>query len=119
MKIYFHKPKTPLIPPKIKYTLETPITKIVKGHGTDLFKKAGGVFSKPPDKALCFSIIQDKLENEKKERSLNVICSNDKECEKIFGAIELGIYFAKTKCGKAKRGEFNEQNSYLASMTEK
>ena len=66
-------------------------------------------------KAVC----APKRENEKKERSLNVICSNDKECEKIFGAIELGIYFAKTKCGKAKRGEFNEQNSYLASMTEK
>ena len=116
LKIYFHKPKTPLIPPKAKYTVETPISNIVKGHGTDLFKKLGGVFSKPPDKALCFSIIQQKLEGEKKEKSLNIICGSEKDCEKIFGAFEVGIYFAKIKCGKAERGSLNENNSYLASI---
>ena len=116
LKIYFHKPKVPLIPPKAKYTLETPISNIVKGHGTDMFKKSGGVFSKPPDKALCFSIIQQKLEGEKKEKSLNIICANEKECEKIFGAFEIGIYFSKIKVGKAERGTLNEKNSYLASI---
>ena len=117
MKIYFHKPKVPLIPPKAKYTLETALSNIVKGHGTDLFKKAGGILKKPPDKALCFSVIQDKLEEEKKEKSLNVVCANEKECEKIFAAFEIGIYFAKIKCGKAERGSLNENNSYLASMS--
>ena len=116
LKIYFHKPKVPLIPPKIKYTLETPLSKVVKGHGTDLFKKVGGVFSKPPDKNLCFSIVMDIQEGEKKEKSLNIICNNEKECDKIFGAFEVGIYFAKIKCGKAERGTLNENNSYLASM---
>ena len=119
MKIYFHKPKTPLVPAKAKYTLETPLSKIVKGHGTDLFKKAGGVFSKPPDKALCFSIIMDKQEGEKKEKSLNVICNNDKECEKIFEAFEIGFYHVKIKCGKAEKGTLNEKNMYLTSSTNK
>ena len=117
LKIYFHKPKVPLIPPKAKYTLETPLSKIVKGHGTDLFKKAGRVFSKAPDKNNCFSIIMDQPEEEKKEKSLNIICNNEKECDKIFSAFELGIYFAKIKCGKAERGTLNENNSYLASMS--
>ena len=116
MKIYFHKPKTPLVPPKAKYSIETPLCNIVKGHGTDLFKKSGGVFGKPPNKALCFSIVMEKMEGEKKEKSLNVICSNEKECDKIFAAFEIGIYYAKIKCGKAERGTLNEQNSYLASI---
>jgi hypothetical protein len=47
---------------------------------------------------------------------LNVICSNEKECDKIFAAFEIGIYYAKIKCGKAERGTLNEQNSYLASI---
>ena len=116
MKIYFHKPKTPLAPPKAKYSVETPLCKIVKGHNTDLFKKSGGVFGKAPNKALCFSIIMDKMEGEKKEKSLNVICSNEKELEKIFAAFEIGIYFAKIKCGKAERGTLNEKNSYLQTI---
>ena len=116
MKIYFHKPKTPLTPPKARYSVETPLCKIVKGHNTDLFKKSGGVFGKAPNKALCFSIIMDKMEGEKKEKSLNVICSNEKELEKIFAAFEIGIYFAKIKCGKAERGTLNEKNSYLQTI---
>jgi hypothetical protein len=116
MKISFHKPKTPLAPPKSKYTLETPLCKIVKGRSTDLFKKAGGIFGKSQNKAFCFSIIMEKMEGEKKEKTLNVICTNEKDLDKIFGAFEIGIYFAKVKCGKAERGALNEQNSYLASI---
>ena len=116
MKISFHKPKTPLAPPKSKYTLETPLCKIVKGRSTDLFKKAGGIFGKSQNKAFCFSIIMEKMDGEKKEKTLNVICTNEKDLDKIFGAFEIGIYFAKVKCGKAERGALNEQNSYLASI---
>ena len=118
LKIYFHKPKVPLMPPKIKYTLETPLSKVVKGHGTEVFKKAGGMFTKPPDKNLCFSILMDYQEGEKKKKkSLNIICLNEKECDKLAGAFEVGIYFAKIKCGKAERGTLSENNSYLASMS--
>ena len=116
MKIYFHKPKVPLIPPKAKYTLETPLSQVVKGYGTDLFKKTGGVFSKPPDKSLCFSVIQEKLDEEMKEKSLNIICTNEKECNKIFSAFEIGIRIAKSKCGKENRENLYERNSYLESL---
>ena len=116
MKIYFHKPKVPLIPPKAKYTLETPLSQVVKGYGTDLFKKTGGVFSKPPDKSLCFSVIQEKLDEEMKEKSLNIICTNEKECNKIFSAFEIGIRIAKSKCGKVNRENLYERNSYLESL---
>ena len=43
MKIYFHKPKVPLIPQKAKYTFDTALSNIVKAHGTDLFKNAGEI----------------------------------------------------------------------------
>ena len=44
MKISAKKPKKNL-PPKPKYTLETiHIKQIVKGHGTDAFKKSAGFF---------------------------------------------------------------------------
>lgn len=110
MKIYLCKPKLVLIPPKEKYTIETPLCNIVKGHGTEAFNKLSGLFSKAPDKNLCFSIIQDK------GRNLNVICGNEKECEKIYGCFEIGIYYAKARCGKAEKGKLCERNRFLYAL---
>ena len=118
MKIYLCKPKTVLIPPKAKYTLETPLCNIVKGHGTEEFNKLSGVFSKPPDKNLCFSVIQEKKEGEKKAKSLNIICNSDKECDKIYGCFEVGIYYTKSKCGKAEKGKLCERNRFLYSLNQ-
>ena len=118
MKIYLCKPKTVLIPPKAKYTLESPLCNIVKGHGTEQFNKLSGVFSKPPDKNLCFSIIQEKTEGEKNAKSLNIICNSEKECDKIYGCFEVGIYYTKSKCGKAEKGKLCERNRFLYSLNQ-
>ena len=117
MKIYLYKPKVVLIPPKAKYTLESPLCSVVKGHGTEEFNKLSGLFSKPPDKNLCFSIIQQKMDGDKTAKSLNIICNSDKECDKIFGSFEVGIYYAKAKCGKAERGKLCERNRFLYSLS--
>ena len=117
MKIYLYKPKVVLIPPKAKYTLESPLCSVVKGHGTEEFNKLSGLFSKPPDKNLCFSIIQQKMDGDKTAKSLNIICNSDKECDKIFGCFEVGIYYAKAKCGKAERGKLCERNRFLYSLS--
>ena len=118
MKISLHKPKVVLIPPKAKYTLETPLCTVVKGHGTEEFKKLSGIFSKPPDKNLCFSVIQEKKEGEKQGKSLNIICSSEKECDKMFGCFEIGVYYAKSKCGKAEKGKLCERNRFLYSLNQ-
>ena len=114
MKIYLCKPKLALIPPKEKYTVETPLCSVVKGHGTEEFKKLGGIFSKPPDQSLCFSIIQ---QGGIKRKSLNIVCSNGDDCDKIFGCFEVGIYYAKAKCGKAEKGKLCERNRFLYSLS--
>ena len=118
MKVYLCKPKLALIPPKTNNSLETPLCSIVKGHGTEEFNKLSGIFSKPPDKNLCFSIIQMKQSGEKNAKSLNIVCSNEKECEKIYGCFEVGIYYAKSKCGKAERGKLCERNRFLYSFNQ-
>ena len=118
MKISLHKPKTVLLPPKDKYTLEAPLCTVVKGHGTELFSKSSGLFSKAPDKNLCFSIIQNKQEGEKTAKSLNIVCANEKECDKMYGCFEVGVYYAKSKCGKAEKGKLCERNRFLYSLNQ-
>ena len=117
MKVYLCKPKLALIPPKAKYTLETPLCNIIKGHGTELFNKTSGIFSKAPDKSLCFSIVQEKMEGEKAPKSLNIICDNAKEADKLYGCFEAAIYYAKAKCGKAEKGKLCERNRFLYSLS--
>ena len=117
MKVYLKKPKLFLIPPKVKYTLEVPSTVLVRGHGTDAFKKNSKLFSKPPDPKLCFSIIM-KNANGSDAKSLNVVCSNDKECEKIAECVEVALYYAKTRCGKAEAGNLFPHLKFLNSLEE-
>ena len=115
MKIYLCKPKLTVVPPKAKYTVSTPLCSLVKGHGTPEFNKTGGIFSKPPDKALCFSIIHKGGDGEK---HLNIICDSAKECEKIYGCFEVGIYYAKSQVGKAEKGKLCERNRFLYSLSQ-
>jgi hypothetical protein len=114
MKIYLCKPKLNVVPPKSKYTLSTPLCTLVKGHGTPEFSKTGGIFSKPPDKSLCFSIIHKGGT----EKHLNIICDSAKECEKIYGCFEVAIYYLKSQVGKAEKGKLCERNRFLYSLTQ-
>ena len=88
------------LPPKPKYIIETPtIKKILKGHGTDNFKKSKGLFRKIPPPELCFSIIgPTSVEGMK---SLNVLCETEKEVDKWIKYLEIVInYFKNTKAIK-------------------
>ena len=116
MKIYLCKPKVVLIPPKQKYTMETPLCTIVRGYGTDEFSKTGGLFKtfkSGPDKSCCFSIIQQQQPGEMRPKSLNVVCGSERECDKIYQSFEVGIYYAKALCGKAEKGKLCERNRFL------
>ena len=95
MKVSARKVKSAL-PPKQKYIIEThTIKKILKGHGTDAFKKSKGLFRKIPPPEICFSIIGPTTVDGPK--SLNVQCEDEKEVNKWLNYLSLVInYFKKT-----------------------
>ena len=95
MKVSAKKVKSTL-PPKPKYVIEThTIKKILKGHGTDAFKKSKGLFRKIPPPEVCFSIIGPTTVDGVK--SLNVQCENEKEVDKWLKYLSVVInYFKKT-----------------------
>jgi hypothetical protein len=95
MKVSAKKVKSTL-PPKQKYIIEThTIKKILKGHGTDAFKKSKGLFRKIPPPEICFSIIGPTTVDGPK--SLNVQCEDEKEVNKWLNYLSLVInYFKKT-----------------------
>ena len=100
MKISAKKLKSNL-PPKPKYIIDTiTVKKVLKGHGTEAFKKSKGMFRKIPPPEICFSIIgPTSLEGMK---SLNVECENEKEVDKWIKYISIVInYFKKTKAIKS------------------
>ena len=88
------------LPPKPKYIIDTPtIKKVLKGHGTDSFKKSKGLFRKIPPPELCFSIIGPTTVEGMK--SLNVLCETEKEVDKWIKYLEIVLnYFKKTKAIK-------------------
>ena len=95
MKVSAKKVKSNL-PPKPKYIIDTPtIKKILKGHGTDAFKKSKGLFRKIPPPEICFSIIGPTTVDGVK--SLNVQCENEKEVDRWIKYLQIVInYFKKT-----------------------
>ena len=96
MKVSAKKLKSNL-PPKPKYIIDTPtIKKVIGGHGTDAFKKCGGLFRrKIPPKELCFSIVGPTTSEGVK--SLNMQCESKKEVDKWIDYIKIVInYFKKT-----------------------
>ena len=85
------------LPPKPKYIIEThTIKKILKGHGSEAFKKSGGLFHKAPKPNVCFCIIgPTDVEGTK---MLNIVCENESEVDKWISYIEIVInYFRKNK----------------------
>ena len=85
------------LPPKPKYIIETHnIKAIIKGHGTDYFKKSGGLFRSVPKPELCFSIIGPKTESGL-TKSLNVVCRNENEVNRWINYMEKVILFFQKK----------------------
>ena len=96
MKVSAKKLKSNL-PPKPKYIIDTlTIKKILKGHGTDAFKKSKGLFRSIPKPENCFSIIGPTDVDGTK--SLNVECENEKDVDRWIKYLSIVInYFKKTK----------------------
>ena len=70
---------------------------IIKGHGTNAFKKCGGLFRSMPKAENCFSIIGPRLEDGT-TKALNVICNNESEVNKWIKYMEVVInYYKKNK----------------------
>ena len=95
MKVSAKKVKSTL-PPKQKYVIEThTIKKILKGHGTNAFKKSKGLFRKIPPPEKCFSIIGPTTVDG--EKSLNVQCESEKDVDKWLNYLTIVInHFKKT-----------------------
>ena len=95
MKVSLKKIKSDL-PPKPKYIIDTiTIKKILKGHGTDAFKKSTGLFRSIPNPELCFTIIGPTTVDGLK--AFNVVCETEKEVDKWIEYLQIVInYFKKT-----------------------
>jgi hypothetical protein len=116
MKIYLKKPKIEVIPPKAKYTLETPlVSEVIRNYEITNFKKSG-LHNKPPEKELCFAIIQNLLEGQKNPKKLIIICSNPIESYQISGCSEIIIDYIKTKCEKQYTCKIDDLQSFFMSL---
>ena len=95
MKVSAKKIKSNL-PPKPKYIIDTPtIKKVLKGHGTDAFKKSKGLFRSIPKPEVCFSIIGPTTVDGVK--ALNIECENEKEVDRWIKYLKIVLdYFKKT-----------------------
>ena len=118
MKIYLKKPKNGVIPPKAKYTLETPlIDEIPKNYEIINFKKSG-LFNKPPEKQLCFAIVQNLLEGQKNPKKLIIICSSNLEAYQISGCVEIIVDYIKAKCDKKNVCKIDDMKQFFLSLLE-
>ena len=99
MKVSAKKLKSTL-PPKPKYIIDTiTIKKILKGHGTDAFKKSKGLFRNIPNPEVCFSIIGPTTVDG--VQALNIECETEAEADKWIDYLKIVInYFKKTKAIK-------------------
>ena len=116
MKIYLKKPKMSVIPPKIKYTIETPlVSEVIKDYEIINFKKSG-LFNKPPEKQLCFAIIQKLLEGQKAPKKLTIICSHSLEAYQVSGCVEIIVDYIKTKCGYQNICKIDDMQNFFMSL---
>jgi hypothetical protein len=116
MKMYLKKPKNGVIPPKSKYTIETPlVTEVIKEYEIINFKKSG-LFNKPPEKQLCFAILQKLLKGEKTAKKLSIICSHSLEAYQVAGCVEIIVDYIKTKCEKQTICKIDDMQQFLMSL---
>ena len=116
MKMYLKKLKNGVIPPKSKYTIETPlVTEVIKEYEIINFKKSG-LFNKPPEKQLCFAILQKLLKGEKTPKKLSIICSHSLEAYQVSGCVEIIVDYIKTKCEKQTICKIDNMQDFLMSL---
>jgi hypothetical protein len=84
-------------PTKSKYIINTKNLKsVVKGYGTDAFKKCKRFFRSTPEPEKCFSIIA--FNPSEGENSINVICEKESEASKWVKYIkDIIIYLQENK----------------------
>ena len=116
MKIYLKKPKIGNIPPKAKYTLETPLIKNVEKNYTITNFKKGGVINKPPDKQLCLAIEQELIQGQKAPKTLAIVCFNNDEANLIWGCVELIVDYIKNKCGKSYKCKIDDFKAFFKDI---
>ena len=113
MKIYLKKPKSGNIPPKPKYTIETPLVKdVIQNYEITNFKK-GGLINKIPEKHLCFAIEQELIEGQKSPKTLIIICNNNTETNLIWGSVEIIVDYIKRRCGKEYKLKINDYKQFF------
>ena len=116
MKIYLKKPKNGVIPPKAKYTIETPlVSEVIKNYEILNFKKSG-LFNRPPEKALCFAIIQNLLQGQKVPKKIIVVCANTLEVYQVCGCVEIIVDYIKTKCDKQNICQIEDMKEFFISL---
>ena len=113
MKIYLKKPKSGNIPPKPKYTIETPLVKdVIQNYEITNFKK-GGLINKIPEKHLCFAIEQELIEGQKFPKTLIIICNNNTETNLIWGSVEIIVDYIKRRCGKEYKLKIDDYKQFF------
>ena len=113
MKIYLKKPKSGNIPPKPKYTIETPLVKdVIQNYEITNFKK-GGLINKIPEKHLCFAIEQELIEGQKSPKTLIIICNNNTETNLIWGSVEIIVDYIKRRCGKEYKLKIDDYKQFF------
>ena len=97
-----------ILPPKDKYIIETAnIISVVKGYGTDAFKKSKRFYRAVPEFNNCFSIIgSDPLEGQK---SINIICGKESEVDKWINYIKIVIEYLQNSKGFKKNINFEKK----------
>ena len=91
LKIIAKKVNGP-VNPKSKYTLDTIyIHAIVKGYGTDAFKKSKRLFRAQPESNKCFSIIS--FHPSEGQKTLNIICEKEAEVDKWINYMKKVISY--------------------------
>lgn len=97
LRILIKHPKELNLPPKPKYTIEaSSIKQIIRGHGTEAFKKSKSLFRSLPDPKKCFTVIGPTTVDGLK--TFNIECENENDAEKWMNSLEAVIVFLrKTK----------------------
>ena len=104
------------IPPKIKYTIESAlVNEVIKNYEIIHFKKSG-LFNKPPEKPLCFAIVQALLMGQKAAKKLVIICSSQFEAYQLSGCVEIIVDYIKTKCEKQTICKIDNMQEFFMSL---
>ena len=74
------------------------------------------MFNKPPEKNICFAILQKLLKGEKAAKKLIIICSNSLEAYQVSGCVEIIVDYIKTKCDKQTICKIDDMQDFFMSL---